>query len=55
MHFLNLIACFCAGNQHLNDAMRSSANDLNLAWIGAFPGVRVRTINLLAFCASSEI
>lgn len=29
------------GNQHLNDAMRSFANDLNLAWIGAFPGVRL--------------
>lgn len=39
----------------MNDAMRSFAYDLNLAWVGAFPGVRVRTINLLAFCSSSEI
>ncbi|KAI8558953.1 hypothetical protein RHMOL_Rhmol04G0136500 [Rhododendron molle] len=40
------------GNQHLNDAMRSFANDLNLAWIGAFPGVR---INLEAKVASFKI
>ncbi|KAF5941299.1 hypothetical protein HYC85_022466 [Camellia sinensis] len=40
------------GNQHLNDAVRSSANDFNLAWIGAFPGVR---INLEAKVASFRI
>ncbi|XP_058209882.1 uncharacterized protein LOC131322540 isoform X2 [Rhododendron vialii] len=40
------------GNQHLNDAMRSFANDLNLAWVGAFPGVR---INLDAKVASFRI
>ncbi|KAL7194294.1 hypothetical protein ACSBR1_034666 [Camellia fascicularis] len=40
------------GNQHLNDAVRSSANDFNLVWIGAFPGVR---INLEAKGASFRI
>ncbi|XP_057500189.1 uncharacterized protein LOC130784360 [Actinidia eriantha] len=40
------------GNQYLNEAARSFANDINLAWVGAFPGVR---INLDAKVASIRI
>ncbi|KAI7998408.1 UDP-N-acetylmuramoylalanine--D-glutamate ligase [Camellia lanceoleosa] len=51
--FRNLFpGCSGGGNQHLNDAVRSSANDFNLAWIGAFPGVR---INLEAKVVSFRI
>lgn len=30
------------GNQYLNEAIMESMNELNLAWIGATPGVKVR-------------
>ncbi|OMO70146.1 hypothetical protein COLO4_28736 [Corchorus olitorius] len=29
------------GNQHLNEAIRKNLNKFNLAWIGAFPGVKI--------------
>ncbi|GFY93644.1 hypothetical protein Acr_09g0000900 [Actinidia rufa] len=40
--------------KYLNDAVRSFANDINLAWVGAFPGVRVRNINLLCILFTVE-
>lgn len=35
---------FLLGNQHLNEAIKG--HEFNLAWVGAFPGVKVRN-NLL--------
>ncbi|XVE61216.1 hypothetical protein DITRI_Ditri06bG0021400 [Diplodiscus trichospermus] len=35
------------GNWHLDEAIRKYWNKFNLAWIGAFPGVKVRNTTLL--------
>lgn len=38
---------FLLGNQHLNEAIKG--HEFNLAWIGAFPGVKVRNNFLILF------
>ncbi|XP_059427972.1 uncharacterized protein LOC132161797 isoform X1 [Corylus avellana] len=35
------LGLLCFGNQHLNEAIREHVNEFNLAWIGAFPGVKI--------------
>lgn len=37
------------GNKHLNEAMKELVNEFNLAWIGAFPGVKVRNVSVLIY------
>nr|XP_023875769.1 uncharacterized protein LOC111988210 isoform X5 [Quercus suber]XP_023875770.1 uncharacterized protein LOC111988210 isoform X5 [Quercus suber] len=53
------LGLLCFGNQHLNEAVREHAETFNLAWIGAFPGVKViaclQQINVETKIASLEV
>ncbi|KAM5558953.1 hypothetical protein ABKV19_020550 [Rosa sericea] len=46
------LGLLCFGNQYLNEAVMGSLNEINLAWIGATPGVR---IDMEAKIASFEV
>lgn len=35
------------GNEYLNEAIAEHMNELNLTWIGAYPGVKVRSTSLV--------
>ncbi|GMY14163.1 udp-n-acetylmuramoylalanine--d-glutamate ligase [Fagus crenata] len=37
------LGLLCFGNGHLNEAVREHVKKFNLAWIGAFPGVKINT------------
>ncbi|KAM3738339.1 hypothetical protein ACB098_09G124300 [Castanea mollissima] len=42
------LGLLCFGNQHLNEAIREHAEKFNLAWIGAFPGVKINNETKIA-------
>ncbi|XP_062167492.1 uncharacterized protein LOC133873753 isoform X2 [Alnus glutinosa] len=35
------LGLLCFGNHHLNEAITEHVNEFNLAWIGAFPGMKI--------------
>lgn len=41
--FLRTVMYSFIGNEHLNEAIAEHMDELNLAWIGAYPGVKVRS------------